>query len=149
MKTFLKKLCFSQQIAFSVFNLYGKNTVEYSDNDGCFVIVHKSALSKFLSSLLCPYCFLKAVHFDLKTSKFSGFSAYGTVCCVECSNVWREGFLSNCVGGEEHCQNPFEVIILAKLAFRAVDSGYAMIKEWCGKMNFPRHLSENHIEKVT
>lgn len=132
----------AQKLSFFGVNLEGTNTVETPEDDDCFIIVQKSALSKFFNCLSCPDCFKKAVNFDLEAKKFSGFSAYGTLHCVECSNVLHEGFLSNRLGGEEQSRNPFEVNILATLAFRGVGCGYSAMKEWCGTMNFPHYLSE-------
>ena len=132
----------AQKLSFFGENLKATNTVEKPEDDDCFIIVQKSALSKFFNALSCPYCFKRAVHVDLETNKFSGFSAFGTLRCVECSNAVHEGFLSNRLGGEEHSRNPFEVNILATLAFRGVGCGYSAMKEWCGTMNFPHHLSE-------
>ena len=132
----------AQKLSFFGENLKVTNTAEKPEDDDCFIIVQKSALSKFFNALSCPYCFKRAVHVDLETNKFSGFSAFGTLRCVECSNAVHEGFLSNRLGGEEHSRNPFEVNILATLAFRGVGCGYSAMKEWCGTMNFPHHLSE-------
>jgi len=107
------------------------NTVEIPEDADCFIIVQKLSLSNFFSSLSCPDCFKKTAHFDLYTNKFFGFSANGTLCCVECSSILHDWFLSNRFGGEEHSWNPFEVNILAISSFRGVSYGYSAMKEWC------------------
>ena len=76
------------------------NTIEKSEDSDCFIIAHKSSLSKFFNCLSCPECFQKTIHFDLETSKFSGSTAYGILRCEDCSKVIHEGFLSNRLGGE-------------------------------------------------
>ena len=38
---------------------------------------------------------------------------------------------------------PFEVNIQAVLAFRSIGRGFTAIREWCGIMNMPYHLSKD------
>ena len=69
----------AQKLSFFGENLKATNTVEKPEDDDCFIIVQKSALSRFFNALSCPYCCKRAVHVDLETNKFSGFSAFGAL----------------------------------------------------------------------
>ena len=44
--------------------------------------------------------------------------------------------------------SPFEINILATVAFRGIGCGYSAMKDWCGTMNFSHCLSKNGYQKL-
>ena len=126
-----------------------RNTVsEDESNDDCYVIVQTTSLCKFFSKLLCPTCKQPSISFEVMKDKTMGFAAKARSYCTACENNVSEDFLCKRVDDSASPNVPFEVNMQAVLAFRGIGCGFTAIREWCGIMNMPYHLSQNGYASI-
>ena len=126
-----------------------RNTVsEDESNDDCYVIVQTTSLCKFFSKLLCPTCKQPSISFEVMKDKTMGFAAKARSYCTACENNVSEDFLCKRVDDSASSNVPFEVNMQAVLAFRGIGCGFTAIREWCGIMNMPYHLSQNGYASI-
>ena len=77
------------------------------------------------------------------SGKTRGFAAKAELYCSTCENGVVEDYLCRRVANSDSMNVPFEVNSKAVLAFRGVGCEFSSIKEWCGIMNMPYHLSQD------
>ena len=117
--------------------------MEDGKDDDFYIIVQKSSISKLFGNLLCPYCKQPNAVFEVMPDCTLGFAAKAKSYCSGCESTISEDFLCKRVGDSSSSSVPFEVNIQAVLAFRGIGCGLSGIREWCGLMNMPYHLSQD------
>ena len=117
------------------------------DSD-CYIIVQKSCLRELFKQVICPQCFGNDVRLEIFDEKSLGFAASSKVVCQSCSHVLYDGHLCKRVGNSVSTRSPFEVNLLATVAFRGIGCGYSAINDWCGTMNIAHSLSKNGYQKA-
>ena len=82
------------------------------------------------------------------TEKCLGFSTAVRVVCSRCEYILFDGNLCKRVGDSLSPRSPFEVNMLASVAFRGIGCGYSAMRDWCGTMNINHCLSRNGYQKM-
>ena len=117
------------------------------DSD-CYIIVQKSCLQELFKQVVCPQCFGIHVRLEIFDEQSLGFAASSKLLCKTCSHLLYDGHLCKRVGNSVSTRSPFEVNLLATVAFRGIGCGYSAMSDWCGTMNIAHFLSKNGYQKA-
>ena len=120
---------------------------EPETDDDCYGIIQKSALQSVFDFLACPFCDVKPVMFDLQPDKSNGCSPKCKVHCSSCATILYEDYLCNRLGNATSTRTPFEINILATLAFRGIGCGFSAMNDWCSSMNIAHCLNPSAYPK--
>ena len=108
-----------------------------------YFIAQQRCISMLISKLLCPYCGMSGVSFQLVPETKCGFAAKAKITCSNCDETSSTNFLFERVGNSLSNNVPFDINVRATLAFRGIGCGFSSMKEWSGMMNMPYVLSQN------
>eukprot|EP00112_Aurelia_sp_Birch-Aquarium-sp1_P022795 Seg6549.1 transcript_id=Seg6549.1/GoldUCD/mRNA.D3Y31 product="hypothetical protein" protein_id=Seg6549.1/GoldUCD/D3Y31 len=117
------------------------------DSD-CYIIVQKSFLQELFNQVMCPQCLGHDVTLEICDEQSLGFAASSKLSCKSCNHVSHDGHLCKRVGNSMSTRSPFEVNLLATVAFRGIGCGYSAMSDWCGTMNIAHVLSKNGYQKA-
>ncbi len=108
----------------------------------CYFIMQESCLNLIFKCLPCPTCFQTHVlDVHLAEKEHCGFAVKITVVCTQCEHEILNMFSCQRIDGSSSSRQPFDVNLRAVLAFRGIGSGFSLMNDWCGIMNFPNCLA--------
>jgi len=113
----------------------------------CYFFVQKDVLQYFFDKVLCYSCHSNSVRFDIVRDKSCGFAVKGHLKCTSCGIVIFEEYLCKRVYDSKANRAPFELNMLAAVAFRGIGCGYSAMEDWCGNMNIVHCQNSSAYQK--
>ena len=81
--------------------------------------------STFFDKVSCYSCHSNSVRFEIVPEKSCGFAVRGQLRCTSCGIIICEDYLSKRVDDSNANRAPFELNMLAAVAFRVIGCGYS------------------------
>ena len=92
----------------------------HNEDSDCYLIVQKSSLMELFGKIACPDCGAQGMCFNFEADKFSGFACSGSLTCTVCEKKLADEYLCTRPGDSTSVRSPFEINVLATLAFRGI-----------------------------
>ena len=113
----------------------------------CYFFVQKDVLQYFFDKVSCYSCHSNSVRFEIVPEKSCGFAVRGQLSCTSCGIIICEDYLSKRVDDNKAKRAPFELNMLAAVAFRGIGCGYSAMEDWCGNMNIVHCQNSSAYQK--